>query len=63
MLIPFTDLKTGNSFALNPKHIIGIFIGTEGEAEGKTLITVNGGTVAVTESYEEVFGRIQGELR
>ena len=63
MLIPFTDLKSGNSFALNPEHIIGIFVGTEGESEGKTMITVQGGTVVVEEEYVEVFGRINGELK
>jgi uncharacterized protein YlzI (FlbEa/FlbD family) len=63
MLIPFTDLKTGNTFALNPKHIIGIFIGVDGEAAGKTMITVQGGTVVVEEDYVEVFGRINGEMR
>jgi uncharacterized protein YlzI (FlbEa/FlbD family) len=62
MLLTFTDANNGQTFALNPKFIVGVFVGVEDNVKDKTLIALSTGTVVVKESYLEVVGLIQGEL-
>lgn len=59
-LLTFTDANSGESFALNTKYIVGVFVGVDEANKGKTLITILNGTVAVKEPYLEVVGQIQG---
>lgn len=64
MLMMFTDALTGSSVAVNPEHIIAVFVAPEkSDIEGKTVINIPSGTVAVTEDYLTVVGRINGELK
>lgn len=62
MLVTFTDLKTNNPFAINPDHVVGVFVGIEGESEGKTLITLDGGSIVVSEDYPTVVSRLNTEM-
>lgn len=64
MLLQFTDALTGSSVAVNPEHIIAVFTAPENtEVSGKTVINIPSGTVAVTEDYLAVCGRINGEIK
>lgn len=63
MLLHFTDALTGSSVAVNPKQIIAVFTApTNTEIAGKTIINIPSGTIAVTEDYLTVCGRVNGEL-
>lgn len=64
MMMMFTDALTNNSVAVNPKQIIAVFVAPEKtEIAGKTIINIPSGTIAVTEDYLTVVGRINGELK
>jgi hypothetical protein len=60
----YTDATTGNSVAINPEHVVCVFINKD-ETTGLTTTVINvlNGNIAVTEEYTEVVGRIQSELR
>lgn len=62
MLLTFTDANNGETFALNPKYIVGVFVGVDEKTKGQTLIALSTGTVVVKESFLDVVGRVQGEL-
>lgn len=64
MLINFTDATNGNSVSVNPQHVVCVFT-TKDEKSGldATVINVLNGNIAVTESFTEVVGRIQSELK
>ena len=64
MLLYFTDAINNKSVAVNPDHIYAVFVGPEGtELEGKTIINIPSGTLAVVEDYLSVVGRVNGELK
>ena len=64
MLLHFTDALTNNSIAINPYKVIAVFVAPENtEIAGKTVINIPSGTVAVTEDYLDVCGRINGEMK
>jgi hypothetical protein len=62
MLLTFTDANNGQSFALNPKYIVGVFVGVEDANKDKTLIALSTGTVVVKETYLQVVGQVQSSL-
>ena len=64
MLLTFTDATTGNSLAINPQHVVVVFI-TKDEQSGNetTVINLLNGNVAVSESYIDVLGQLQGQLK
>jgi hypothetical protein len=69
MLLNFVNDQTGLPVSINPAHIICVFVAKvplseeSEETVEKTVIGVQGGTIVVTEGYNEVVGRIQGELK
>ena len=64
MLLYFTDAINNKSVAINPDHIIAVFVGPEDtELAGKTIINIPSGTLAVVEEFMGVVGRINGELK
>lgn len=64
MLLYFTDAINNNSVAINPEHVIAVFVGPENtELQGKTIINIASGTLAVSEDLLSVVGRINGELK
>jgi hypothetical protein len=64
MLLYFTDAINNKSVAVNPDHIIAVFVGPENtELAGKTIINIPSGTLAVVEEFMGVVGRINGELK
>jgi len=58
MLVIFTDDKTDTSLAINPNHVVAVFI-----VEEKTVINMLNGNAIVKEDYNTVVGLIQGELK
>lgn len=64
MLMMFTDALNSGSVAINPEHIIAIFVAPKDtEIAGKTVINIPSGTIVVTEDYLTVVGRVNGELK
>ena len=53
-LVWFTDTQSKNKVAVNPAHVTVVFTAHEGPAEGKTIIGLVNGTVAVDETDLEV---------
>ena len=63
MLVTFTEALSGNPIAINPTSVVAIFTATDGDQKGKTIIGVSNGSVFVNEEYNDVVGRLQGELK
>jgi len=57
MLLYFTEHETGNSLAINPKHVVVVFEKVE-EDKKFTVINALNGNVAVEGDYLEIVGRI-----
>jgi hypothetical protein len=70
MLLTFTELISKDPIAINPTKVVSVFTvkadgNTEtpyGEFVGKTMIVLINSNLLVEESYDEVVGRINGEL-
>lgn len=63
MLLQFTETNTKNTFAINPEFIVGVFVSVEEATAGKTLITLRGGSIVVDDTYLEVVGQINSQLK
>jgi len=63
MLVYFTDAVTEQQIAVNPTYVTAVFVATEGEMKGKTVIGLINGSVVVKESQIDVVGVIQGQLK
>jgi hypothetical protein len=69
MLVNFVNDQTGLPVTINTSQVICVFVAEVPTEEGsettieKTVIGLPGGTIVVTEAYNEVVGRIQGELK
>jgi hypothetical protein len=61
MILTFTDASTKNQVAINPEHIVVVFVATD-ENGSKTVINVLNGNIAVDESYEDVLGQVRVAL-
>lgn len=68
MLLTFTEILSGEPIAINPTKVISVFTVKKNEDieeqqyVGKTVIVLEGSNVIVVESYDEVVGRLNGEL-
>jgi hypothetical protein len=67
MLLTFTEILSGEPIAINPTKVISVFTlkqteGVEEQYVGKTIIVLEGSNVIVVEPYDEVVGRLNGEL-
>jgi hypothetical protein len=69
MLVNFVNDQTRLPVSINPSQVICVFVAKvpiseeSEETVEKTVIGLPGGTIVVTEEYNEVVGRIQGELK
>lgn len=71
MLLNFTDAKTKNPIAVNPSHVVAVFIvpntpdetGAFNPDANKTVIGVLNGNILVDESFVEVVGQLQGQFK
>ena len=57
-MIWVTDLQTGKKVAVNPQYVVAVFIAAEGPSEGKTIINLTTGQLAVEESDFDVVAMI-----
>jgi hypothetical protein len=67
MLLTFTEIMSGEPIAINPTKVVSVFTlkpneGVEEHYVGKTIIVLDGSNVIVAEPYDEVVGRLNGEL-
>lgn len=58
MFVKFTETKTKDCIAINTDQIVAVFTATEGDLEGKTIINLMNGMVAVEESLVSVLGTL-----
>lgn len=63
MLINVKDAKSNEYIAINPDHVVSVFIVPEGEDAGKVAIILTAGNVLVKENYLDLVGRLNGELK
>ena len=56
----FTECKSGDRVSVNPEYIVAVFIAREGEMDGKTIINLINGQIAVEESPVLIVGQIEG---
>jgi hypothetical protein len=60
-MIYFTEVKSGERIAINPKYVVAVFkVAEEGELMGKTIISLVSGQTAIEESVLDVVGQLQG---
>jgi len=67
MLLTFTEIISGEPIAINPTKVVSVFTlkpneGVEEQYVGRTIIVLDGSNVIVLEPYDEVVGRLNGEL-
>lgn len=63
MLIKFTDAISKESISINPTYVVAVFVATQGEQAGKTVIGLTNGNILVDDAYLDVVGLLQGELK
>lgn len=63
MLVYFTDAISGNKIAINPTYVTGVFLATDEEHSGKTVVALLNGSFLVAESQLDVVGTLQGVLK
>ena len=63
MLLKFTEVSTKQAVAINPTSVSSVFTAPQGEYEGKTVIAVGAQPILVEESFVDVVGQINGELK
>jgi hypothetical protein len=63
MLLTFTDSKSKTAFAVNPEYVVCVSIGHDDEKNEKAVVHLINGAIFVEESYLDVVGALQGELR
>jgi len=59
MLIYFTDAVTKNKFAVNPEYVVGVFIASDEEHKGKTVLNLLNGSFLIDETQLEAVGQLQ----
>lgn len=57
-MIWITDTLTGKKVALNPDHIVAVFIAPDGPHEGKTAVNLINGQLIVEETDFDVVAMI-----
>jgi hypothetical protein len=63
MLIYFTDAVTQNKFAVNPEYVVGVFIASNEEHKGKTVLNLLNGSFLIEESQIDAVGVLQGQIK
>ena len=59
-MIWLTDIKTEQKIAINPKHVVAVFVASEGEMVGQTFVGLVNGNVVVKETDLEVVTALNG---
>lgn len=62
LLIYFTDEVTKLPFAINPKYVVGVFVASDDQNKGKTVISMINGSFLIEETQIDVVGRLNGEI-
>jgi hypothetical protein len=65
MLLTFTDANTDLALAVNPEHVVCVFVAKDDKDPTieKTIINMLNGNVIVKEDYLSVVGQVQGALK
>ena len=58
MIVKFTESKSNQVIGINSDHIVAVFQATEGDFQGKTVLNLINGAVAIEESLVSVLGQL-----
>ena len=56
------DENSNSAIAVNPSKVVAIFVATQGDAEGKTVLGMTNGNIVVSESFEDVVELFSGAV-
>jgi hypothetical protein len=59
-MIWVTDANNNSKVAINPTYVVAIFTAQEGPLQGKTVISLTNGQIAVSEDDLTIVGMLQG---
>mgnify|MGYP003344436118 CR=1 FL=1 len=62
MLIPFTESSSGNAIFVNPEYVVAVFVASDEQNKGKTVISLINGNLVTDMDQTEVSGQINGAL-
>lgn len=62
MIVNLTEANTNTKVAINPNMVQSVFVLPDGEHAGKTLITIQGGGILVSETLEQTVSVLNGAL-
>jgi hypothetical protein len=63
MLLNLTDAASGHPVAINPEHVVVLFVAKDDAGVERTVLNMLNGNVAVGEDYLTVYGMLQSELK
>lgn len=58
MIIKFTESKSNQVIGINSEHIVAVFEASEGDFQGKTILNLLNGSVAIEEGLLDVLGTL-----
>jgi len=58
MFLKFTEAKSKEVIAVNTVNIVAVFVATESDLKGKTVLNLTNGMVAVEEDILTVLGQL-----
>jgi uncharacterized protein YlzI (FlbEa/FlbD family) len=60
-MIWITDALNGAKVAINPEHIVAVFIAQEGEMKDKTIVNLINGQIVAAEDDLTIVGMLQAQ--
>ena len=60
-MIWITDALNGAKVAINPEHIVAVFVAQEGEMKDKTIVNLINGQIVAAEDDLTIVGMLQGQ--
>jgi hypothetical protein len=60
-MIWITDALNGAKVAINPEHIVAVFVAQEGEMKDKTIVNLINGQIVAAEDDLTIVGMLQAQ--
>jgi len=60
-MIWITDALNGAKVAINPEHIVAVFVAQEGEMKDKTIVNLINGQIVAAEDDVTIVGMLQAQ--
>lgn len=59
-IVWLTEKNNNAKIAVNPEHVVAVFVASEGEMQGTTIVSLVNGTIPVAETDLEVVTLVNG---